>query len=48
VDSRVADPKFVNAERRNFRLKKDSPALKMGFVPWDYRACGPRKEEDAG
>jgi hypothetical protein len=29
-------------------LKKDSPALKMGFVPWDYRACGPRKEEDAG
>lgn len=27
------DPHFVNAERFNFQLKQDSPALKLGFKP---------------
>jgi hypothetical protein len=39
------DPGFQNAAKRDFRLKKNSPALKMGFVPWDYSEAGPREEE---
>jgi len=42
--SLIADPKFVNPGKRDFRLKKSSPALKLGFVPFDLSAVGPRKE----
>jgi hypothetical protein len=45
VGGKVANPKFRDPAKRDFRLAADSPALKMGFVPWDYRACGPRKED---
>ncbi|MBI4559685.1 MAG: right-handed parallel beta-helix repeat-containing protein [Candidatus Hydrogenedentes bacterium] len=31
----IADPLFENAEARDFRLKPDSPALKLGFQPID-------------
>ena len=29
----------------NYRLKADSPALKLGFVPIDFRRMGPRRED---
>ncbi|MBN1673345.1 MAG: right-handed parallel beta-helix repeat-containing protein [Kiritimatiellae bacterium] len=40
--SLIADPKFVNVSTRDFRLWKDSPALKTGFVPFDLSTVGPR------
>ena len=36
----IADPLFVDAERGDYRLKPDSPALKLGFVPFDYSKAG--------
>ncbi|MCE5328614.1 MAG: right-handed parallel beta-helix repeat-containing protein [Planctomycetaceae bacterium] len=39
----VADPKFANATARDFTLAADSPALKIGFEPFDLSAAGPRK-----
>lgn len=38
----VADPGFVAPDQDDFRLKKDSPALKLGFVPFDYTRAGRR------
>lgn len=38
----VEDPQFTDASRHNFHLKKDSAALGMGFVPWDYENVGRR------
>jgi hypothetical protein len=40
VGTIVADPMFVNAENYDFRLKPDSPALKIGFKPFDYSRTG--------
>ena len=41
--SRIADPKFVDPARGDFRLRDDSPALKMGFHILDFSAVGPRQ-----
>jgi len=36
----IADPGFADADKLDFRLKKDSPALKIGFKPFDYTKAG--------
>ena len=44
VNSLIADPDFVAPERDDFRLKTNSPALAIGFRPFDLTDVGPRKE----
>lgn len=39
-NSRVADPRFVDPDRFDFRLKPDSPALELGFQPIDTSRVG--------
>jgi hypothetical protein len=36
----VADPGFVDPQHLDFHLKPDSPALKLGFEPFDYTKAG--------
>ena len=38
----VADPKFRNLDKRDFKLAKDSPAWKLGFEPIDLSRVGLR------
>ncbi len=38
----VGDPLFVDVANRNFTLKPNSPALKIGFQSLDQKLCGPR------
>lgn len=38
--SRVADPQFVNASEHDFRLRAGSPAVALGFQPFDTRRVG--------
>ena len=38
--SLIADPLFENAANHDFRLKQDSPALRLGFKPFDYSQAG--------
>jgi hypothetical protein len=39
-NSIIADPLFVDPENGDFRLQPDSPALKIGFKPFDYSKAG--------
>lgn len=43
-NSIIADPLFVAPERDNFKLKRNSPALKLGFKRIDLRRVGIRKK----
>jgi hypothetical protein len=36
----IADPKFVNAAQLDFHLEPDSPALQLGFKPFDFSQAG--------
>jgi hypothetical protein len=42
LNSAAADPMFVNIEKGDLRLKKNSPALKLGFRPIDMKQIGLR------
>ncbi len=38
--SLIADPLFENAAQHDFRLKPNSPALRLGFKPFNYSLAG--------
>ena len=40
TDSVVADPLFVAPEKGDWTLRPESPALKVGFVPFDWKNAG--------
>ena len=45
--SQVCDPLFRDPLRGDWRLAPESPALKMGFVPWDWTEAGVPKGDAA-
>lgn len=42
-DSVVADPLFEDAENYNFKLSEKSPAISLGFVPFELKDVGIRR-----
>ncbi|MBQ7983947.1 MAG: right-handed parallel beta-helix repeat-containing protein, partial [Clostridia bacterium] len=42
-ESVEADPLFVDPENGDYTLKPESPAFALGFKPFDWKSCGPRK-----
>jgi len=43
-NSRIADPQFVDASERDYRLRETSPALDMGITSIDTSAIGPLED----
>ncbi|MBI2300538.1 MAG: right-handed parallel beta-helix repeat-containing protein, partial [Armatimonadetes bacterium] len=43
--SLVADPLFIDPEHHDYRLRADSPALKLGFKPTPFDQIGPYQDE---
>jgi hypothetical protein len=41
-NSLVADPLFVDPAHGNFTLRPGSPAVQIGFEPWDFSTVGMR------
>jgi parallel beta-helix repeat protein len=44
ADSETADPLFVDPARDDYRLKAESPAVRLGFVPIDIARIGVRQQ----
>lgn len=42
--SLIADPKLTEG-KKTWKLAKSSPALKLGYKPWDWSKCGVRPKE---
>lgn len=47
-NSVITDPLFVDPDQGDFRLRKGSPALAMGFAPIDVSVAGPRIPKPSG
>ena len=47
ANSIIADPLFENADKDDYRLKPNSPALALGFKLFDYSTAGRLKPEPA-
>ena len=43
ANSDFGDPRFINPEKGDFRVKDDSPALKIGFVNFPMNQFGVTK-----
>jgi Right handed beta helix region len=40
IGSIIADPLFIDARKYDFRLQRNTPARKIGFIPFDYAIAG--------
>lgn len=45
TDSEISSPMFLDPSKDDYRLRPDSPALRLGFVPIDMAQIGPRNAD---